>query len=79
MVLRIRCFARFGTICTILKNVQNTHGRVILLVRLLHGGFPRFLNSTNGTKSRNALHLGHILKDKHQSKLVDMRDLAHFR
>ena len=53
-----------------LKNVKNTHGRVLLLVKveakslqrysllkvtLLHGCFSPFLNCTNGTKSRNAL------------------------
>ena len=31
----MRCVARFGTICTILKTVKNTHGRVLLLVKLL--------------------------------------------
>ena len=34
-----------------LKNVKSTHGGVLAL---LHGCFPRFLNCTNGTKSRNA-------------------------
>ena len=53
-----------------LKNVKNTHGRVLLLVKvqakslqrysllkvtLLHECFSPFLNCTNGTKSRNAL------------------------
>ena len=28
----LKRFARFGTICTILKNMKNTHGAVILLV-----------------------------------------------
>ena len=44
-----------------LKFVKNTHGGVLLLVAatllkvpLLHGCFSRFLNCTNGTKSRNA-------------------------
>ena len=44
-----------------LKNVKNTHGGVLLLVpvtllkvTLHHGCFSRFLNCTNGTKSRNA-------------------------
>ena len=43
------------------KNVKNTHGGVFLLeklqakVTLLHGCFSRFLNCTNGTKSRKAL------------------------
>ena len=43
------------------KSVKNTHGGVLLLVpvtllkvTLLHGCFSRFLNCTNGTKSRNA-------------------------
>ena len=44
---------------TNLKNVKNTHGGVLLLVTLLkvtllHECFSRFLNSTSGTKSRNA-------------------------
>ena len=42
------------------KNVKNTHGGVLLLVKLqallkvalLHRCFPRFLNCANGTKSR---------------------------
>ena len=43
-----------------LKNVKNTNGGVLLLVKLqasitlFHGFFSRFLNCTNGTKSRNA-------------------------
>ena len=57
-----------------LKNVKNTHGGVLLFVKLqalagfklqlyllkvtlLHGCFSRFLNCTNGTKSRNAPHI----------------------
>ena len=66
---------QFVVRCTIsyhlynLKNVKNTHGRVLILVKLqaealtlleltlLHGYFSRFLNCTNGTKSRNAQHL----------------------
>ena len=43
-----------------LKNVKNTHGGVLLLVKLLHGCFSRFLNSTNGIKSRNAPHIAVI-------------------
>ena len=31
---RMWCFAQFITICTIKKNVKNTHGRVLLLVKL---------------------------------------------
>ena len=30
----IQCNSRIGTICKILKNVKNTHGGVILLVKL---------------------------------------------
>ena len=45
-----------------LKNVKNTHGGALLLVKLqaslkvtlLHG---QFLDCTNGTKSRNASHV----------------------
>ena len=55
------CFPRFGVTCN-LKNVKNTHGGVLLLVKLqaslkvtlLHEYLSRFLNCTNGTKSRNA-------------------------
>ena len=44
------------------KNVKNTHGEVLILVKLqaslklkfLLGCFSHFLNCTNGTKSRNA-------------------------
>ena len=50
-----------------LKNVKNTHGGVLLLVKpatllkvtLLHGCFPRFLDCTNDTKSRKASHIGY--------------------
>ena len=28
------CFARFGIICKILKNVKNNHGGVLILVKL---------------------------------------------
>ena len=53
-----------------LKNVKSTHGGVLILVKvaglkpptllkltLLPGCFSRFLNCTNGTKSRNASHI----------------------
>ena len=52
-----------------LKNVESTHGGVLILVKLqaspcnllkltiLHGCFSRFLNFTNDTKSCNAPHL----------------------
>ena len=47
------------------KNVKNTHGGVLLLVKLqallkvalLHGCFARFLNCANGTKSRKTSHI----------------------
>ena len=42
-----------------LKNVKNTHGRVLMLVlklTLLHGCFSHFLNCAKGTKSCNAPH-----------------------
>ena len=37
-----------------IKNVKNTHGGVLLLLKvtLLHGCFSRFLNCTNSNKSR---------------------------
>ena len=45
---------------TILKNVKNSHGGVLLLVKLqasaslLHASFSRFLNCTNGPKWNKA-------------------------
>ena len=53
-----------------LKNVKNTHGGVLLLVKLqdsllkitlLHGCFSRFLNCANGIKQRNPPHLSKII------------------
>ena len=46
------------------KNVKNTHGGKLVLValqalrkvKLLHRCFSRFLNCSNGTKSRKASH-----------------------
>ena len=60
------------------KNVKNTHGGVILLVKLqaeactktllklafLHECFSRFLNCINGTKSRKASHIWIFAKSK---------------
>ena len=42
-----------------LKNVKNSHGGVILLVKLavLRSCFSCFLNCTNGTKLRKASHM----------------------
>ena len=73
-ISRITFKSSYVKICAIwyhlynLKSVKNTHGGVLLLVKLqakslqlyllkvtlLHGCFSRFLNLTNGTKSRNA-------------------------
>ena len=54
-----------------LKNVKNTHGEVLLLVKfqaiLLHGCFSRFLNCTNGTKFEQDV--SYNLK----SRLLDLR------
>ena len=63
------CVARFDTICTIYKNVKNTHGGVLLLVKfqanpasllkvtLFYACFSRFLNCTNCPKSCNGSHI----------------------
>ena len=57
---RMWCFARFGTIYTILKKVKNTHvgcrlqPETLLKITLLHGCFSRFLNFTNDAKLHNA-------------------------
>ena len=40
----------------VLKNVKNTHKRVLFLVKF-DGCFSLFLNCTNDTKSRNASHV----------------------
>ena len=48
-----------------LKNLKNTHGRVLLLLKpatvlkvpLFHGCFSHFLKITNGTKPRNTPHM----------------------
>ena len=44
-------FEQLGTIRTACKPAT------LLKVTLLHGCFSRFLNCTNGTKSRNASHV----------------------
>ena len=49
-----------------LKNVDNTHGEV-LKIALLYGYFSRFLNCTNGTKSKKAFQLK-IEKKKNRLK-----------
>ena len=51
-----------------LKNVKNMHG---VLLTLLHGCFPRFLNCTNGTKSRKRSYI-YVVKeitDIHRKKI----------
>ena len=57
-------FAPFGTICKILKTWKTPleecyfwYSCRLLKVTLHHGCFSRFLNCTNGTKSRNASHM----------------------
>ena len=42
-----------------LKNVKNTYGRMLLLVKvaLFHECFLRFLNCANGNQSRKASHM----------------------
>ena len=49
-----------------LKNAKSTHGGKLILIKLLrvtllHGCFSRFLNCTNGTKSRKASHIFQLL------------------
>ena len=63
------CVTRFGTFCTILKTWKTLmeecyfylscrlQPAFLLKVTLLHGCFSRFLNCTNGTKSRKASHI----------------------
>ena len=56
-----------------LKNLKNTHGRVLILVKLqatlkltlVHGCFSRFLNCTNGTKLHYASHLTYLSHFEH--------------
>ena len=74
-------------LCTIwylsynLKNVENTHGGVLLLVKLQalvcdftesntpQWVFSRFLNCTNDTKSRNASRMYYLPEDFGNMKL----------
>ena len=46
-----------------------TFSKVALKVTLLHGCFSRFLNCTNGTKSRNASQISFVLRNI----LLDLR------
>ena len=43
------------------KKRENQPWRSVTLVTLLHGCFPRFLNSANGTNSRKASHIVYIM------------------
>ena len=52
-VLHPWCFSPFDTICTILKTCKGPMGS---FSTLLHECFSRFLNYTNGTKSRKVSH-----------------------
>ena len=49
--------ARFVIICTIQKKWKTSYPATLLKVTHLHGCISRFLNCTNGTKSRNASHM----------------------
>ena len=60
------CIVRFSTMCTILKTWKTPMEEyyfcrlkpaTLLKVTVLHGCFSRFLNCTNGTKSRNTPHI----------------------
>ena len=60
-----------------LKNVKNTHGGVLILkpatllkLTLLYGRFSRFLNCTNGTKSRNAPHVSNVSWNNHSLRTI---------
>ena len=66
------------------KNVKNTHGKVLRLVKLqaleltLHGFFSRFLNCTDGTKLRKASHIKSsqlTYSAKHYIEIVSFRRL----
>ena len=61
------CVAQFGTICTILKTWK--HPATLLKLTHFHGCFSRFLNCTNGTKSRNASHMWTSCKSKSWQEL----------
>ena len=59
----------FGTISTIKKN---THGGVLLLVKLQASIFAHFLNCKNGTKSHRASHV----IDKHFPRILSLNQIA---
>ena len=72
----LRAYRSYEMLCAIwyhlynLKNVKNNYGRLLVLLKvsLLHGCFSRFLNCTNGTKSRktslnDAIFFAKVVKD----------------
>ena len=80
LVKHLWCFTRFGIICTILKHVRNTHGGVLVLVKL-HAKtntppcvFSTFFNFCKWyqTKSHNASHLRSSWHKRSISKMFDM-------
>ena len=69
----MRCVARFGALCTILKKKKKTHEGLLILVKL-HAeacnftksnasplAFFTFFNCTNSTKSHNASRIRHCM------------------
>ena len=52
------------------KNIKNTHGRVLTLLKvtLLHGCFSRFVNCTNDIKSFKTSHIFACLLDKEDQR-----------
>ena len=66
-IVYLRCVARFDIICRILKNVKNTHGAVLLLVKLkahicfmgvfLHGSFFVFYSLKTWKKKHSGVKL----------------------
>ena len=69
------CFARFDTICKVLKKWKNPIRSVTFMtvsgwkVTLLHGCFSRFLYCANATKWRKASHMLEMqIKSKVQNK-----------
>ena len=69
------CIARFGTTCTISKMCR-LKPATLLKLTLLHGCFSRFLNCTNGTKSRNAPHMLYYKLEKFFGSVVEGISLA---
>ena len=81
-------FARFGTICTILKSWKTPIEKcyiqqscrfllvTLLKITLVHGCFLRFLNCTNGTKSCKASHMSkcHLLFSKNEERSIQINE-----